>query len=162
MACGIAVGMSPASVRCLVVDDSAPFRQILATILRALGCRDVRMAANGLEAVEAMRSFKTDVVFLDQHMGPMDGLSFARYIRTAPDSPARGVGLLMVTAQADVGMVAAAKAVGIDSFLAKPVTTIGLARSLERAMQAVEARRAPPTAAAAASPAPKSDDVYEL
>lgn len=136
------------------------------------------MAANGIEGLEAMRGLVTDVVLLDQHMGPMDGLSFAKYVRLAPDSPARNVGLLMVTAQADRSMVAAAKAVGVDSFLAKPVSTAGLARSLERAMGAVEGRRAgrvqpsqvpesatasgPVPVPAAPRPAPASDDVYEL
>jgi len=62
------------SVRVLVVDDEAPARRRVATLLEGEPDAEiVGEAANGLEAVEAIRSLSPDLVFLDIQMPGMTG-----------------------------------------------------------------------------------------
>ena len=70
----------------LVVDDHAATREPLAKLLRYEGY-DTACAANGAEALAAMRERKPDLVLLDLLMPKMDGMTFlneaARELRGA-------------------------------------------------------------------------------
>jgi CheY-like chemotaxis protein len=59
----------------LVVDDHAATREPLAKLLRYEGF-ETACAANGAEALAALRSRKPDLVLLDLLMPKMDGLTF--------------------------------------------------------------------------------------
>ena len=59
----------------LVVDDHAATREPLARLLRYEGY-DTASAANGAEALAAVRERKPDLVLLDLLMPKMDGLTF--------------------------------------------------------------------------------------
>lgn len=59
----------------LVVDDHAATREPLAKLLRYEGY-ETAVAANGAEALEALRERKPDLVLLDLLMPKMDGLAF--------------------------------------------------------------------------------------
>ncbi|QJR10089.1 Sensor histidine kinase RcsC [Usitatibacter rugosus] len=65
--------------RVLVVDDNRDAGDSLAMILRMLGC-DVRVAGEGPEALEVLKSFAAEVVLLDIGMPGMDGYQVAREI----------------------------------------------------------------------------------
>ena len=56
----------------LVVDDIEENRDVLARMLISLGA-DVRTAENGFEALQCLRGFNADIVFLDIRMPVMDG-----------------------------------------------------------------------------------------
>ena len=73
---------SEARIRVLVVDDSAVMRRIIATALGKHPSIEVAgFANNGLEAIEAVRTLKPDLVTLDIEMPEMDGLAALREIR---------------------------------------------------------------------------------
>jgi len=78
----------PASIRVLVVDDSAMFR---AAITRALNAEaDIQVvagAANADEARQMLRTYKPDVVTLDLEMPGEDGLSLLRDYMTSKPCP---------------------------------------------------------------------------
>jgi two-component system LytT family response regulator len=58
----------------LVVDDEGPFRRrILDLLRRQASVGPVSQAANGVQAVEAIREHSPDVVFLDVQMPELDG-----------------------------------------------------------------------------------------
>ena len=59
----------------LVVDDHAATREPLAKLLRYEGY-DTACAANGAEALAAVRERKPDLVLLDLLMPKMDGMTF--------------------------------------------------------------------------------------
>ena len=59
--------------RVLVVDDEPEIRSLLVRFLGSLGC-EVATAANGEEALEAMRRERPDVLLLDLRMPRLDGL----------------------------------------------------------------------------------------
>jgi signal transduction histidine kinase/ActR/RegA family two-component response regulator len=69
--------------RVLIVDDNQDAALSLAMLLRALG-NDVRTADNGHSALEAIPSFKPDVVLLDLGMPGMSGYEVAVRARVMP------------------------------------------------------------------------------
>jgi PAS domain S-box-containing protein len=69
--------------RILVVDDNREAADTLAALLR-LQAHDVRVAYDGLSAIEAAAAHRPTVVFLDIGMPGMDGYEAARRIRLIP------------------------------------------------------------------------------
>jgi signal transduction histidine kinase/CheY-like chemotaxis protein len=111
-------------VDALVVDDVAENRDVLATMLDALGCR-VAHAAGGAEALAlAPGIFGPDhvasgIVFLDVRMPGIDGLAVVERLR---EGPLRGLRVVAHSASALVHEQAEYQRAGFDDFLAKPVT----------------------------------------
>lgn len=73
---------SPPSLRVLVVDDSALYRQMLKHIVASIaGVEVVGTAADGLEAVSKIAELQPDLVTLDVQMPNLDGLGVLREIK---------------------------------------------------------------------------------
>jgi signal transduction histidine kinase/DNA-binding NarL/FixJ family response regulator len=66
-------------VRALVVDDIPENREVLSLSLTLIGC-EVRVANDGEEALERLRAFRPQIVFLDMRLPGMSGLEAARRI----------------------------------------------------------------------------------
>ncbi|NNC74782.1 MAG: response regulator, partial [Acidimicrobiia bacterium] len=107
-------------VRVLVVDDSAVNQRITFLMLDRLGCR-VDTAANGLEAIEAVRAVPYDIVLMDVQMPTMDGLEATRQIRSAERS-GEHIPIVAMTAFAMRGDRERCLEAGMDDYLAKPVS----------------------------------------
>src|SRR6185295_3106860 len=73
-----------AHLRVLVVDDNRDSAESLTMVLELLG-HQVSLANDGVEAVEAARKIKPNVVFLDLGMPRMNGYDAARMIRQHPE-----------------------------------------------------------------------------
>ena len=66
----------------LVADDSAPIRQVLGQLVSGLRRFELVGEANdGLEALDAIRRLKPDVVILDIRMPRMNGLEVLQVMR---------------------------------------------------------------------------------
>lgn len=83
------------ALRVLLVDDHALIRAGIASLLRAWGFEVVGEAANGADAVEAVRELQPDLVFMDIRMPVMNGLEATRAIKA--ESPAVRVVILTVS-----------------------------------------------------------------
>ncbi len=106
-------------IRILVVDDYQGAAEIVAEYLDGSGY-DARCVTSGAAALEAMASFKPDIVILDIVMPGMDGLEVARRIRSMPDG--RTVRIVAMTGfPSDEGRRRACEA-GADFYVAKPVS----------------------------------------
>lgn len=115
-----------AAIRVLVVDDSALVRQIITHVLGdASRIEVVGVARNGVEAIEAVKSLKPDVVTLDIQMPEMDGMEALRLI--VRDSDAR---VVMLTSVDDPETTYRALEAGAIDFIIKPRE--GLASSIDR------------------------------
>lgn len=115
-------------MRALIVDDSKPARSIVARTLQGLNfaCTE---AGNGAEALAALAaSGRPDVVTVNWHMPVMDGLELVKRLRGDP--ALRDLPILMISTEHEQARIAAARAAGIDDYLAKPFTAAALARKL--------------------------------
>jgi two-component system chemotaxis response regulator CheB len=110
-------------IKLLIADDSALMRKLLEEIFRAEGDFDIRVARNGLEALELVRSFDPQVVTLDIQMPGMDGLNCLAQIMTESPRP-----VVMISALTEAGAEATLEAMelGAVDFVAKPGTTVSL------------------------------------
>ncbi len=109
-------------LKILVVDDNQHMRKLVITILQAFGALQIFEAADGERAWTLLREAGPDVVLLDWQMDGMNGLEFARLVRTSPNSPNPFVPLIMLTGHTHVDHVRQARDAGVNEFLAKPVS----------------------------------------
>ena len=73
-----------ASIRVMIVDDSAAVRQGLESILRASpGMTVVATAVNGEQAIDGVAEHAPDVVLMDSKMPDMNGVEATRRIKEA-------------------------------------------------------------------------------
>ncbi|HEX4690973.1 MAG TPA: response regulator [Solirubrobacteraceae bacterium] len=129
----------PPGVHALVVDDNATNRAILASCLESRDAR-VATAAGGVEALALLRAAAGDgepfeVAVLDGNMPAMDGLELAAVIRRDP--VLRAVKLVMLTSSGD--RREAARGVGIEHYLTKPVRRARLLATVADALAGGEA-----------------------
>jgi two-component system response regulator AlgR len=77
------------SLRVLIVDDEAPARERLRSMLGEIeGFEAAGEAENGRLALETYDSLQPDIVLLDVRMPGIDGLEVARHLATLPEPPA--------------------------------------------------------------------------
>ncbi|WNV88926.1 response regulator transcription factor [Umezawaea sp. Da 62-37] len=107
------------AVRVVVADDQALVRTGFRMILTADGIDVVAEAANGAEAVDAVRRTRPDVVLMDVRMPVLDGLEATRRILTGAEGEPRVI--ILTTFDLDRYVYAALSA-GASGFLLKDVT----------------------------------------
>uniref|UniRef100_A0AAU2JIB3 Response regulator transcription factor n=1 Tax=Streptomyces sp. NBC_00049 TaxID=2903617 RepID=A0AAU2JIB3_9ACTN len=112
--------------RVVIADDQDLVRTGFRLILMARGIEVAGVAADGVEAVEAARRLRPDVVLLDIRMPNMDGLEAAR--RILAEVPHCRV-IMLTTFDLD-SYVYAALAAGASGFLLKDVTPEHLAAAV--------------------------------
>jgi CheY-like chemotaxis protein len=126
-------------LKTLVVDDNEHMRQIMRTMLLALGVSRPRIAASGEEALRRIGEWDPDLVITDLQMVPMDGIALVRALRRQEQPKLARVGIILMTAHGDRDSICAARDAGVTEFLAKPVSVRSLA---DRIVQIVERPRA--------------------
>lgn len=115
----------------LVVDDNPHMRTLMRSVLRALGIANVQEARDGAEAFDLLARKPADVILLDYAMPGMDGFEFLERLRGERGSPAPQARVIIVTGYGDLKRVAAARDLGADEFLIKPITAKSLLDRLE-------------------------------
>ena len=99
----------------LVVEDDSDLRETLDQVLRAAGF-EVRAAANGRQALQALSSREASLVLLDLRMPEMDGLEFRR--RQLEDPGIASIPVLVISG--DSRAREEASLLGFRRFLNKP------------------------------------------
>jgi len=117
-------------MRILVAEDNPVNQLVAVAMLERLG-HLVDVAANGFEALDAVRRFPYDLVFMDVQMPEMDGYDASRAIRALDNEMAR-IPIIAMTANAMKGDAEKCFFAGMDDYLAKPVSTDALAAMLRR------------------------------
>ena len=115
---------TPASTaRVLVVDDHSLLRTGVANIINLEPALEVvAEAANGLDAIEAYRTFQPDVVLMDLRMPEMEGVEAVRRIREI-DPHARVIVLTTYDADEDI---ARALQAGAKAYILKDIAADAL------------------------------------
>lgn len=115
-------------LRILVADDESIIRMGLRTMLTELG-HEVRLAADGREALNLARASHFDLALLDLQMPLTDGLETAKVLARKHPMP-----ILFLTAHSDPELIARAAQLPIQGYLIKPVNERDLAAALEVAV----------------------------
>ena len=121
----------------MVVDDSEDIRELLRVQLAQLGYRVVE-AADGREAVEAVRRERPALILMDMTMPVLDGFEATRLIRRIEG--ARRVVILAFTALGSGASRAKALAAGCDDFVRKHLGLKELSALLARHLRDGRAR----------------------
>lgn len=103
--------------RILVCDDEKLIRDMLQKSLSTRGY-EVRLAADGREAVERIVAEPPDLVLLDLMMPHMDGFDVLREVRARPEL--LGLQIIVLTARASQEVLQEALEAGADDYVSKP------------------------------------------
>jgi two-component system response regulator RegX3 len=133
--------MSPAEATILVVEDEESFVEALTVGLKREGFR-VRVARDGVQALEQFDLVQPDLVLLDVMLPLISGVDVCREIRSRSRVP-----IIMVTAKSSEIDTVVGLEVGADDYVSKPYRLRELVARMRAAL-----RRAPPPATASASP----------
>ncbi len=118
------------ALRVLVAEDNVMNQVITLALLESLGHVGV-IAADGLEALEALSREHFDVVLMDVQMPRLNGTDATRQQREREHLTGAHVRIVAMTANAMRGSREACLAAGMDDYLAKPVRRQALADILE-------------------------------
>jgi len=117
------------SLKILVVDDDALGRRLMHLILTKEGHR-VEVAANGLEAVEAVKQNKFDIVFMDLNMPDMGGMEASRKIRAWENGDSHTF-IVALTASYLPEIGQSLFDSGMDNYISKPLDVAQVQRLLK-------------------------------
>jgi len=118
----------------LLAEDN-PVNQLLAVKLLEKRGHEVRVADNGVQALEAWRGGGFDFILMDMMMPEMDGLEATRRIRAEETSRGGGhVPIVAMTANAMTGDWERCLAAGMDGYVSKPVKPETLYQEIDRVM----------------------------
>jgi DNA-binding response OmpR family regulator len=100
----------------LLVEDSAPMRELLGTVLRRAGY-ELLPASDGEEGLQLFSARRPDIVLLDVHLPGLNGWEVLERLRERSEIP-----ILMLTALADDTSKVRALNAGADDYLVKPAS----------------------------------------
>jgi len=115
--------------RILVVEDSIVNQMVAVRLLKKLGY-DADVAANGLEAIDAVERSSYHAVLMDCQMPEMDGFEATRRLREREQGQGKHLPIIAMTANAMTGDREICLEAGMDDYLSKPIDTKELASKL--------------------------------
>jgi CheY-like chemotaxis protein/HPt (histidine-containing phosphotransfer) domain-containing protein len=125
----------PGNLGILLAEDNIVNQQVASGLLQKLGY-SAAVVADGLEAMNALKRIRYDVVFMDCQMPNLDGYETTRCIRQlernriAPFDWKAPIRIIAMTANAMEGDCEKCLAAGMDDYLSKPVREIELKAAL--------------------------------
>jgi signal transduction histidine kinase/DNA-binding response OmpR family regulator len=122
--------------RILLVEDNPVNQRVVLAMLGKFGYR-ADVAANGLEAVQAIMRVSYDLVFMDCQMPEMDGYEATRTIRQLENGHKRTT-IIAMTANAMEGDREKCLEAGMDDYIPKPLNS----EKLRSVMEQIEIERA--------------------
>jgi CheY-like chemotaxis protein len=124
--------------RILLVDDHTHVRTIFTSILNGLGMFRLTTADRADRALSTLQSEPVDLVITDFNMPGLSGIGLAQRIRQEIRSRNPrfnpSIPIIMITSFGTKKCLIAARDAGVDEFLAKPFTTMGVAERLDSAV----------------------------
>src|SRR3954447_9190606 len=126
-------------VRVLVVEDDSEIAHVLQRSLRLDGY-EVKLAADGVQALDEAHAFLPDIIVLDLGLPRLDGIDVARRLREGGDD----VPILMLTARDALESRVEGLDVGADDYLVKPFERQELLARLRALLRRPAPRRPAP------------------
>lgn len=122
--------MTTKALQVVVADDEPITRMDLKEYLQGEGYLVVAEAADGIDAVEACKAHRPDLVLMDIKMPLLDGISCAQIITEEDYADT----VILVTAYSELDMIEKAKEAGVSSYLVKPIDEKSLIPTIEMAV----------------------------
>ena len=110
----------------LVVDDDADIREAVSEMLAELGVEHVGVAQDGVEALDALKERRWDVMLLDLLMPRLDGFGVLNALREM-EHHARPRRVVVMSAHVRTTVASAIRTLGADDLLVKPLDIDDLA-----------------------------------
>ncbi|MFK0298336.1 response regulator [Brevundimonas sp. NPDC090276] len=116
------------SMNVLVVDDYKSMVRIVRGMLNQLGFVNVDDAPDGAAAMALLKEKSYGLVLSDWNMQPVTGLELLKQVRA--EERTKATPFVMVTAEAKVENVIAARQAGVNNYVIKPFTLAVLKQKL--------------------------------
>lgn len=116
----------------LVVEDN-PANQLLTTSVLNRDGFETELADSAEDALACIKARRPDLILMDVQLPGMDGLTFAKLLRSVPE--AAGVPVVALTSHAMRGDRERAIAAGCVGYLSKPIDTRTLGVELRAVLQ---------------------------
>jgi len=108
------------NVTVLVVDDHSYTRDMVRSILKAIGFTNVLGAENGYAAMQVLEEERIGLIICDWNMPDMSGIEVLRVVKD--DDRWKHIPFIMLTAEVYKENVGEALKVGVSDYIAKPFT----------------------------------------
>jgi two-component system, chemotaxis family, chemotaxis protein CheY len=106
----------------LLVDESLYMRKLTRMMLMNIGAKTIYEAADGVAALDAIRSTNPDVAVIDWDLPILSGAQVVKIVRSPDVFPKPHLPIIMLTAAANRANVAEAMRLGVHEFLLKPTS----------------------------------------
>jgi DNA-binding response OmpR family regulator len=121
--------MSETPRKVLIVDDEPNIVTALEFLLKQSGY-DIRLAANGAEALEQVENYRPDVVLMDVMMPIKSGFEVCQRMRERPEFDQ--IKIVMLSAKGSEAEVSKGLSLGADLYITKPFSTQELVATINR------------------------------
>jgi adenylate cyclase len=111
-----------ASFCILVVDDSRTLRRILIRELNSLGFQNILEAADGIEAINTVKSNSIDLMLLDMEMPELDGLGVLTELKS--DDVYKSLPIIVISGAEQFDKTIKCIEIGAEDYLPKPFDPI--------------------------------------
>lgn len=122
------------NARILVVDDVEMNLLVVKGLLKDTGIR-IDTAGSGRECLDCVKATSYDVIFLDHMMPDMDGIETLHRIKQLEDFPNKDTPVIILTANAVLGVKEEYLKEGFVDYLSKPVGEMALKEMLLKYLQ---------------------------
>jgi two-component system, chemotaxis family, chemotaxis protein CheY len=106
----------------VVVDDNQYMRKMVRNLLVNCGIKEIYEAADGIAALDMIRTVAPDVVILDWEMPLLNGPELVRIVRSPGVFPMPDVPIIMLSGHGERWRVVEAVKLGVNEYLIKPVS----------------------------------------
>ncbi|MCX6142603.1 MAG: response regulator [Ignavibacteriales bacterium] len=124
-------------VRVLVVDDSDHVRILVSKLLKQRDFLEIDTAPNGKVALEKIKSFRPDIIFLDAIMPEIGGLEVLQTVKK--ESP--GIIVVMMSSISAREEILQFKEAGVDFYILKPFETQKFDEVLDKAFTLLSGKK---------------------
>jgi two-component system chemotaxis response regulator CheY len=120
--------------RILVVDDSPTMRRMIISSIRNLSPLKIEQAGSGLDAIEKLTLFGSDLVILDLNMPDMHGMEVIKFIRQHESY--RNTPIVILTTRNDEDTRTAALGAGANLYITKPYDPATFSEKINKLLNA--------------------------
>lgn len=119
MVCGT---LSPAATRILIVEDHPLNQTFMRQLVRRYGLIHYDLVETGPQALEALKKKDYDIILMDCMIPDLNGYETTKLIRKNEEGSNKRVPIIAITANAMLGEAEKCLTVGMDDYIAKPIS----------------------------------------